>query len=256
MTFIIALGVIIVLLCSASVFKLMQPKQDATTKRNKQRHSGGAAASHHAKSRSHKHKAQKPKPAAATPTPAMGNVASVQSEPVITPAPVAAKAAKAAKPQTAAQQPAQPIKPAPKLISLNLCAVSDKPYAGYELLQSLLSCGMRFGAMSIFHRHEKKTGVGPILFSLASCTKDGTFDLAKIGAFSCNGLVLFMKPHEVGEPVRVFELMLETADQLINDLGGKVLNEKQQLLKKEDVLTVHQQLKQYEKDRNTMDLFD
>lgn len=244
MTFIIALGVIIILLCSASVFKLMQPKQDATANRKKR---GASASPHQAKTRS-----SKPKSAATIKSKVVTKPQPAHIEPVVESTPEKAKFVKAESPK----KPAQEIKPAPKLISLNLYAQTDKPYAGYELLQSLLSCGMRFGAMNIFHRHEKKTGVGPILFSLASCTKDGTFDLAKIGAFSCNGLVLFMKPHDVGEPVKVFEMMLETADQLINDLGGKVLNEKQQLLKKEDVLTLHQQLKQYEKDRKTMDLFD
>ncbi len=54
-----------------------------------------------------------------------------------------------------------------------------------------------------------------------------------------------MKPKSVQNPVKVFELMLETADQLIQDLGGDVLNDDQQLLKKEDVLALHQDLQRY-----------
>lgn len=228
MTFIIALGVIIILLCSASVFKLMQPKQRP------------------AKQQRHKRSNTKKQPPAVT-----------------------SKAKSATpKPQAApVNQPAAPSKPAfvathadevavAELISLNLRAADDKPYAGYELLQALLSCGMRFGSMNIFHRHQKKTGAGPILFSLASCTQEGTFDLAQIGAFSCKGLVLFMKPKEVAQPAKVFELMLETADELISDLGGKVLNDHQQLLKKDDVLRCHQQLSAYEQAIKTSDLVE
>ena len=227
MTFIIALGVIIILLCSASVFKLMQPKQ-RTAKQPRKRH--------------------KPKKHTPSVSAASKNKKPVIDKPVITDQPSSTT-------QSIQQAPIVTVEIA-ELISLNLCAATDKPYAGYELLQALLSCGMRFGSMNIFHRHQKKTGAGPILFSLASCTQDGTFDLAQIGAFSCKGLVLFMKPKEVDNPTKVFELMLETADELISDLGGTVLNEKQQLLKKDDVVQCHQQLSTYENATKTSDLVE
>ena len=50
--------------------------------------------------------------------------------------------------------------------------------------------------------------------------------------------------------------MLETADELISDLGGKVLNDKQQLLKKADVLRCHQQLSAYENSIKASDLVE
>ncbi|PHQ80326.1 MAG: cell division protein ZipA, partial [Coxiella sp. (in: Bacteria)] len=216
MTFIIALGVIIILLCSASVLKLMQPKAERET-RNVRR-----------KPNPPKKVTTKRSVGTRKVTPTVTQKVTLQ-EPILSP--------------VAENTPATTA-PAVPMISVNLMAASDKPYAGYELLQALLSCGLRFGNRNIFHRHLKKTGVGPILFSVASCTKEGTFDLSKIGGFTCNGLVLFMKPSDVDDPVKVFETMLDTADQLITELGGKVLNERQQLLKKEDVIAVHQSLQQ------------
>lgn len=230
MTFIIALGVIIILLCSASVFKLMQPK-DTPAKNSAKRHPK-------------KVETKKPKAAATVSrTTVTAPKAAAPAKPVAAPAP-------AAKPVAAARSTL------PDVISLNLCADPDKPYAGYELLQALLSCGMRFGSQDMFHRHLKKTGAGPILFSLASCTKTGTFDLSEIGGFSCKGMVLFMEPKKVEAPVSVFQLMLETADQLIQDLGGKVLNAQQQLLKKDDALRIHQQLSAYEASVKASDLVE
>lgn len=191
--------------------------------------------------KSRKHAAVASTAAKSQATVAKADVARVVSKPILT---------------TPAALPATKVVEIDEVISLNLCAAADKPYAGYELLQALLSCGMRFGSMNIFHRHQKKTGAGPILFSLASCTQEGTFDLAQMGAFSCKGLVLFMKPKILTNPTKVFELMLETADELISDLGGKVLNDKQQLLKKADVLRCHQQLSAYENSIKASDLVE
>ncbi len=233
MTFIIALGIIIILLCSASVFKLIQPKHDVVSDRKRRAPVKSAPKKNITKPIIESSLPEQSEPAIDQLTLNVEEHVTPKQEPFVT--------------------PMSPVD-VPGLISINLCAEVDKPYMGYELLQALLSCGMRFGVMNIFHRHEKKTGLGPIYFSLASCTQEGTFDLAKIGAFSCNGLVLFMKPKEVEDPVKVFELMLDTADQLISDLGGKVLNAKQQLLKKEDVLRLHQQLQQYTKQLKTIDL--
>lgn len=226
MAFIIALGIIIVLLCSASVFKLIQPKTSDSRKPSpkKIRNEPIASASY---------KVAKPKYEVAKEEAVVEEENFIEDEviPVI--------------------KPSAPLKSSvssvqiPDVISINLRASPDKPYAGYELLQALLSAGMRFSNTGLFYRHEKKTGTGPVLFSLASCTKEGTFDLSAIGGFSCKGLILFMKPKEVQDSVKVFELMLETADQLIHDLDGDVLNDGQQLLKKEDVLAIHEKLQRY-----------
>lgn len=222
MTFIIALGIIIVLLCSASIFKLMQPPTHQTSRQPKK-----AKVSHPSKKTAKK--AEKPqKPVKKTVSEPAFHVESSDEPPVEKHAPKIDTA-----PITADM---------PEMITLNLAAEKGRPYAGYELLQTLLTSGMRFGSMNLFHRHEKKTGVGPVLFSLAACTADGTFDLTKIGNFSCNGLVLFMRPHEVEQPRAVFETMLKTADIIVQALGGTVLNAHQQLLKKADVVELYQQL--------------
>src|SRR3990167_6942283 len=65
----------------------------------------------------------------------------------------------------------------PDYISLHVMAPREYPYNGYELLQALLTNGLRYGDRNIFHRHETKTGRGRVLFSLASVNKPGTFEL-------------------------------------------------------------------------------
>lgn len=117
-----------------------------------------------------------------------------------------------------------------QLVVFFVLASPDKKFIGYDLLQSILAAGLRFGQMKIFHRHEKLSGEGKILFSMASATNPGTFDVNNMGAFSCTGLCLFMKMLDVVDPVAVFELMLKTATQLSNDLGGGLYDDKRQLL--------------------------
>jgi cell division protein ZipA len=121
------------------------------------------------------------------------------------------------------------------LITLYLMAPDNQPYNGYELLQALLSAGLRYGKMHIFHRHEQKTGRGEVLFSLASATSPGTFDLPKMGAFSCKGLVLFFDANKMAQARKTFEIMLDTAAQLAEDLGGEVLDEHREILSEEKV---------------------
>lgn len=234
MTFIIALGVIIVLLCSASVFKLIQPKPDAAAKSLKKPKQNRASKQRKAK----KEKQQK------------------HIEPAVSEAVESTEASEAQSERVQSATPLESHIDLPNIISIHLYAKEAHPYHGYELLQALLSCGMRFGAQNLFHRHEKKTGIGPILFSLAACTKEGTFDLSSIGGFSTKGLVMFLRPRQVNDPVKAFELMLKTADQMISDLDGVVLNDRQQKLTKSEVIDIHGRLQRYMKDRKTMDLFD
>lgn len=124
------------------------------------------------------------------------------------------------------------------LLMLYLMAPENQPYNGYELLQALLSAGLRYGKMQIFHRHEQKTGRGDIIFSLASATSPGTFELPKMGAFSCTGLVLFFEVHKVKDPKKAFEIMIDTAAQLAEDLGGDVLDENRVELSEEKITEI------------------
>ncbi|MCH9770572.1 MAG: cell division protein ZipA [Gammaproteobacteria bacterium] len=130
----------------------------------------------------------------------------------------------------------------PDLISLYLVAEKDQPYIGYELLQALLSVGLRYGEMQIFHRYQSKAAKGPVLFSLASAIAPGTFDLPKMGSFSAPALCLVLHPKELAEPAVAYDLMVTTAEQLVDDLGGIILDENRQTLTKDKIAAKRQLL--------------
>lgn len=112
-----------------------------------------------------------------------------------------------------------------------LLAKESRQLAGYELLQTVLAAGLRFGEGHLFHRHQSPNGQGPVLCSLAAATPSGVFDLQNIGAFSVHGLCLFM--HASGSPTidaERFAIMLDTAKQLSEGLDTHLLDDRRQPL--------------------------
>lgn len=141
------------------------------------------------------------------------------------------------------------------VIALYLMAPESTEYAGYELLQALLSAGLRYGKQRIFNRHEHKDGRGVVLFHCASAMSPGTFDLTQMGAFSCKGLCLFFKASDVEDPLSTLDCMLETIDQLVDDIGGQVLDDQRALFTKERMIQYRQKIRAVENSRVTADLF-
>lgn len=143
-----------------------------------------------------------------------------------------------------------------EIIFLVLNAKANKPYVGYELLQSLLASGLRYGAMNIFHRHEDQNGNGKILFSLASSQEPGTFEIGKMGAFSGQGLMMFLRLSTNKDLMSAFDIMLETAKQLIEDLDGEILDDERKILSPEKIEKIRKKIQEFEQKQLTGDLFD
>ncbi len=119
------------------------------------------------------------------------------------------------------EQPAKQPNPFPsEITSITIMAPPNKPFGGYDLLQTIFSHDMHYGDMQIFHRYKNGSKEAGTLFSLASATEPGDFDLDNIGKTICTGLVLFMKPTDHENTELVLDEMSETAQQLADDLGG------------------------------------
>lgn len=115
----------------------------------------------------------------------------------------------------------------PELMILYVMAPAEQPFEGYELVQTLTALGLQYGNLNIFHYHQTtpEEEQGSSLFSVASAVEPGMFDLSNVGAIVCPGLSLFMST-QVDSAVDVFETMLETAQQLAEDLNGVVCDVK------------------------------
>ncbi len=132
---------------------------------------------------------------------------------------------------------------APASIMLFLLAKENRQLVGYELLQTVLACGLRFGEGQLFHRHQHPNGQGPVLCSLAAATTTGTFDLQNIGAFTVRGLCLFMQASgNATIDAERFEIMLDTAKQLSEGLDTHLLDDKQKPLTDASIHRYHRLL--------------
>lgn len=128
-------------------------------------------------------------------------------------------------------------------VMMFLLAKENRQLAGYELLQTLLSVGLRFGEGHLFHRHQHSNGQGPVLCSVAAATSTGMFDLQNIGAFSVRGLCIFMEASgSVAIDEERFSIMLDTARQLSEDLDTYLLDDNRQPLTDASLKRYYRQL--------------
>lgn len=157
-------------------------------------------------------------------------------------------------PTEASEEPVQSEKPifspkkSSKIISIGISAPAGKSFSGYDLLQTLSSNNMHYGEMQIFHRYKDEAHEHAV-FSLVSASEPGDFNLNEIGAFSCSGLILFMKTDDTDDPLAVFNDMLKTTEQLADDLGGIVEIKQGEPITEDAIQEIRQQLNDQDQGR-------
>ena len=136
-----------------------------------------------------------------------------------------------------------------EVIIINVMAPQGQPFEGAQLLQILLRQGMRLGQMSIFHRHADHSGSGPVMFSMANMVKPGTFDMSNMDSFTTPGVSLFTQLPSRLRHMRNFELMLETAQCLRDELNGELKDENRSVLTRQTIEHYRQRIRDFELQR-------
>ncbi|WP_057831955.1 cell division protein ZipA [Colwellia sp. TT2012] len=121
----------------------------------------------------------------------------------------------------------------PQVIILSVVMPANQQIFGAALLPSLLTLGLKYGEMNIFHRHEDNAGNGKVTFSLANIMNPGAFDLDTMESFATRGVSLFMTLPNAGDPFYVFEQMLNAAKQLAQEFNGQVIDDKRNVMTKQ-----------------------
>ena len=119
--------------------------------------------------------------------------------------------------------PGPPIDP-DKIVAMRMSAKSGQSFSAEEIVLKLRELGLRHGKFSIFHLHAG-VGQGSPLFSVASMTEPGSFDLTKLRETRLPGVTLFMVLPGPADPVETFDRMVEVARTLARDLEGELLDE-------------------------------
>lgn len=157
--------------------------------------------------------------------------------------------------QPAAAQPAAPAAEAPpemaaeEVLVINVMAPGGTRFAGTALLDTLLSCGLRFGAMNIFHCHQDEQGEGEILFSMANIVVPGTFDLNTMAEFETPGVSLFLTLPLVADSLMAYERMVATAQRLCDELGGELKDENRSVMTQQTIEHGRQRVRDFERKR-------
>jgi len=125
--------------------------------------------------------------------------------------------------------------PAPdtQIIILSVVMPAHLQMSGAALLPSLLTLGMKYGEMNIFHRHQDNAGNGAVTFSLANMLNPGSFDLDTMESFVTQGVSLFMTLPNATDPFAAFEQMLSAAKQLAAEFNAQLVDDKRNLMTKQ-----------------------
>lgn len=120
-----------------------------------------------------------------------------------------------------------------EIIIFYLLAPAERLFVGYELMQTLLAAGLRFGPMNIFHYYPDEDEDQPYLFSVSSAVEPGIFDLTSIGGYSCPGLSLFLST--TSNRKLALNCLLDIAIQLAEELDGILCDENRLPLQEETI---------------------
>lgn len=113
-----------------------------------------------------------------------------------------------------------------KVVAIRLMARNTKGFKADELILVLRELGLRHGRFGIFHRLEENAGKEDgTIFSVASLTEPGSFDLTRIKTERYPGVSIFLTLPGPYGGVRSFEAMMDTARELAQRLDGYLLDE-------------------------------
>ncbi|OOR89632.1 hypothetical protein B0181_06600 [Moraxella caviae] len=98
--------------------------------------------------------------------------------------------------------------------------------SGQKVLELVRAYGLKYGAMSMFHRYAYEDGSGDLWFSMLGLDYDGVreFDLNTITSNHFTGVILFLplpNPHAQ----RGFDSMVEVAKMMADELDADLLDE-------------------------------
>jgi cell division protein ZipA len=121
------------------------------------------------------------------------------------------------------------------ILQLNVVSRGARKFSGADLEEAAAECGLAPGDMQIYHRRRGGGASEPVIFSMASMVKPGTFPFDAMEAFATPGLALFARLPGPVDGLAVFNEMLATAERLAEHLGGDLQDETHSVLTRQTV---------------------
>ena len=120
----------------------------------------------------------------------------------------------------------------PKIIQFSIVASADEGFNGVDLIEAFDKVGLDYGSNKIFERLDEQRRVD---FAIASMVEPGTFPETNLESFSSPGIVFFLQPGELDNPLEVFDEFIQTIDMLATELDGVKWDHNRQPLSDETI---------------------
>ena len=148
-------------------------------------------------------------------------------------------------------------KPAKKtddlIIHLLIRAKDDKAFNGTDILLLMDNLSLEYGEMQLFHHYGLDDNPQQLpVFSVANMLEPGDFDINQMMNFSTTGLIVFMRLPNVVDGRVAFELMLNHAQSISQQLSAKLENSQGKLLKSPQVAVLREQILTYENQKKSI----
>jgi cell division protein ZipA len=130
----------------------------------------------------------------------------------------------AARPEPAVAPKSQPLALPDKIVTIRILSRGATPFRAEDLVLALREAGLRHGKFGIFHSYVSDTEETPV-FSVASLTEPGSFDLTRLHTDVYPGVSLFLGLPGPVEGVSAFESMVNAARAVAKRLDGNLVDE-------------------------------
>ena len=189
--------------------------------------------------------AQEPRPAAAVPLGALQERAEEvpaprRQESLTAPAEAAVQAESPAAGEAGGAQ-------AQLTILLTVTAPPARPFRGASILLAAQELKLKLHKNGVFDYFPGGELKGRPVFSIAHLREPGTFALDSIGKLSTPGLLLFMQLPGAVAPVKGVDMMIQTARQLAQRLGGTLCNERRERMTAQGFIKLRNDAAEFER---------
>lgn len=120
----------------------------------------------------------------------------------------------------------------PEIVQFSIVASADEGFNGQELAETFKLIGLEYGSVKVFERLDENRQVN---YAVASMVEPGTFPETNLETFYCPGIVFFLQPGDMENPVEVFDEFVQTIKLLASELDGVIWDHNRQPLT-EDVI--------------------
>ncbi len=111
-----------------------------------------------------------------------------------------------------------------KIVTIRILSRGVAPFPGEQLVLALREAGLRHGRYGIFHYFSADGDDAPI-FSAASLTEPGSFDLTRLRTDVYQGVSLFLGLPGPVDGVAAFDAMVAAARAVAKSLDGNLVDE-------------------------------